>query len=188
MKAGANTAARAGRGGPRTSCGAEPGRSCRLVRAASPNSSEPPTEARPAAGRSTAIPTAGAPSQRGEPEAGAEEYVDTRLYLAHVAQAVFDGGFVSDRRSDEGRAGPHGLGRSRRSTSLAHQASAPAGARGKRSNGYVTNSRRVRRSTTSSTGVVQVLGQDRLTLRGVADRRSWRVRLPPASAQTDRGA
>ena len=92
------------------------------------------------------------------------EYVDAHLYLAHVAQAVFDGGFVSSVGATSGR--PATWARALATLDVARSPSSRARRRARQTVEWVRDEVRLRPALDAfERRLVQVLGQDRLTLR-----------------------
>ena len=130
------------------------------------------------------------PRQRhdhGDAHRRASEYVDAHLYLAHVAQAVFDGGFVSSVGATQRQARHLGSGarhaRRRPLTELPRPpARAANGRMGTRRSQVAPAPRRLR----APVGPGARSGP--LDPSGATDRRSRHLRVPPVSAETNRGA
>lgn len=94
----------------------------------------------------------------------ASDYIDTRAYLAHVAQAVFDGGFVSTGAAT--RTKPATWSQALATFDVARSPSSKARRRAQRTLEWARDQLRAR-PTLDDFGrrLVQVLEQDRLTLR-----------------------
>ena len=100
----------------------------------------------------------------GEANQRASEYVDTRLYLAHVAQAVFDGGFVSAVAATKGK--PATWSRALATLDVARSPSVRARRRARETVEWVRDELKASPALDDfEHRLVQVLGQDRLTLR-----------------------
>jgi hypothetical protein len=92
------------------------------------------------------------------------EYVDAQLYLAHVAQAVFDGGFVSSVGATSGR--PVTWARALATLDVARSPSSRALRRARQTVEWVRDEVSLRPALDAfERRLVQILGQDRLTLR-----------------------
>ena len=99
-----------------------------------------------------------------EPHRRPSEYVDAHLYLAHVAQAVFDDGFVSSVGATRGR--PATWSRALATLDVARSPSSRARRRARQTVEWVREEVSSRLPLdTFERRLVQVLGQDRLTLR-----------------------
>jgi hypothetical protein len=97
-------------------------------------------------------------------EHGASEYIDTRAYLAHVAQAVFDGGFVSTAAATRGKAAT--WSQALATLDVARSPSARARRRAQQTVDWVRDELTARPELDDfERRLVQVLGQHRLTLR-----------------------
>jgi hypothetical protein len=94
----------------------------------------------------------------------ASEYIDTRAYLAHVAQAVFDRGFVSTAATTSGK--PATWSQALATLDVARSPSARARRRAWQNVEWVRDELKARPTLDDFEGrLVQALGQDRLTLR-----------------------
>ena len=115
------------------------------------------------------------------------EYVDAHLYLAHVAQAVFDGGFVSSVGATSGT--PATWSRALATLDVARSPSSRARRRARQTVEWVRDevrSRPAARRLRAPVGPGARSGP--LDPSGATNRRSRHLRLPPASAETNRGA
>jgi len=94
----------------------------------------------------------------------AGDYIETRAYLAHVAQAVFDGGFVSSAAATRSR--PATWSRALATLDVARSPSARARRRGQQTLEWTRDELEARPSLDDfERRLVKVLDQDRLTLR-----------------------
>jgi hypothetical protein len=94
----------------------------------------------------------------------ASEYIDTRVYLAHVAQAVFDGGFVSTAAARRGR--PATWSQALATLDVARSPSSRARRRAHETVEWAFDELRARPELDAfERRLVEVLGQERLTLR-----------------------
>ncbi len=92
------------------------------------------------------------------------DYIDTRAYLAHVAQAVFDGSFVSTAATKRGK--PATWSQALASLDVARSPSARARRRALQTVEWVRHDLTARPTVNDfERRLVQVLAQDRLTLR-----------------------
>jgi len=92
------------------------------------------------------------------------DYIDTRAYMAHAAQAVFDGGFVSTTAATRGK--PATWSRALATLDVARSPSARARHRAQQTIEWVGDELKARPTLDDfERRLVQVLGQDRLTLR-----------------------
>ncbi len=99
-----------------------------------------------------------------EQERKASAYIDTWAYLAHAAQAVFDGGFVSTVAVTSGK--PATWSRALATLDVARSPSARARRRGRETVEWARDELNARPELNDfERRLVQVLGQDRLTLR-----------------------
>jgi hypothetical protein len=99
--------------------------------------------------------------QQGPP---ARDYIDTRAYLAHVAQAVLGGGFVSTAAATSGK--PPTWSRALATHDIARSPSARARSRAQQTIEWVRDELGAHPSLDDfERRLVQVLAQDRLTLR-----------------------
>jgi len=94
----------------------------------------------------------------------ASEYIDTRAYLAHVAQAIFDGGFVSTAAATRGK--PATWSQALATLDVARSPSARGRRRSQQTVDWVRDELAARPELDDfERRLVQVLGQHRLTLR-----------------------
>jgi hypothetical protein len=104
------------------------------------------------------------PHERSGAHRAPSGYIETRAYLAHVAQAVFDGGFVSGVAATSGR--PATWSRALATFDVARSPSARARRRSQEAIEWVRDELTVGPTLNDfERRLVQVLDQDRLTLR-----------------------